>query len=134
MSFEIRSVIHFCYLRKLSCDDCLIQINEAYGIGTISFSTARRWHIAFASSKTILDANDRVRRWANASISMRVQEILMDKSFVSTRYITKKPEQPRAGVLNCLHEEFGLDRIKFHWVRYELSENKVDRVKIAKVF
>jgi hypothetical protein len=45
---------------------------------------------------------------------MCVQEILMDKSFVSTRYITEKPKQPRAAVLKYLHEEFGLDIIKFH--------------------
>jgi hypothetical protein len=77
---EIRSVKHLCYLRRLSRDDCLIQINDVYGPGMISLSTVRRWCIAFTSGKITLDGNDRPGRPVNASISICAQGILMDES------------------------------------------------------
>jgi hypothetical protein len=36
---EIRSGIHFCYLWKLSRDDCITLINEAHGPGMIWLPT-----------------------------------------------------------------------------------------------
>jgi hypothetical protein len=121
MSFEIRSLFHFSDLRKLSYNDCLTQINEAYGPGMILLSTVRRWYIAFASSKTTLDNDDEFGRPVNAKNSMYVQGILMNKPFVSARYIVEKPEQSRAAILKCFQEELGLRKIKFCWVPHELS-------------
>jgi hypothetical protein len=41
MPLEIPLVIPFCSLRKLFYDDCLTQINRAYGPDTVSLSKAR---------------------------------------------------------------------------------------------
>jgi hypothetical protein len=121
---EICSVKHFCYLRRLSRDDCLIQINDVYGLGTISLSTVRRWCIAFISGETTLDGDDRPGRPVNASISICAQRILMDEPFTSARYIAEKLEQPRTAVIKYLREELELRKIKFRWMPHELSEKQ----------
>jgi hypothetical protein len=113
MSLEIRSAVHFWNIRKLSHDDCLGQINEPYGPGRISLSAVRQCYIAFGSGKTALYDNNLSGRPVKASISMSVQEILINAPFATARHITENPEQLKAALLKCLYEELGLRKIKF---------------------
>jgi hypothetical protein len=66
MLLDTPSVIHFCHRRQLSRNDHLIHINEAFGPGTISLFTVRRWSVAFASGKSsltiMIDPQDRSRQ------------------------------------------------------------------------
>jgi hypothetical protein len=129
---EIHSVVHFCYLQKLSRDDCFTQINEAHRPATISLSTGR-WHAAFASGKTKLDDDSQPGRPVNESISMCLQRILLDEPLAFTRDIAEKLEEPRASVLKCLIEGHGLQKMKFRRPPRAMSQKSSgDRVILGK--
>ena len=55
MDIEIRSVIHYFFLRKYCAASTAAMIDSAYGAGTITPNGVRYWYKQFESGRTDLE-------------------------------------------------------------------------------
>jgi hypothetical protein len=68
INLEIRAVIQFFDLRGRFRANYFSEMAQAYGQCSVSLSTIRRWHLAFAAGETTLDGDLRPGISLNPSI------------------------------------------------------------------
>ena len=133
MDIEIRSVIHYFFLRKYCAASTAAMIDSAYGAGTITPNGVRYWYKQFESGRTDLeDAYRSGRPCLNIDPNV-VRSILEDYPFASARYIAEKVNVSCGKIISMLKLELGLTKKHSRWVPHFLSpEQKSLRVECSR--
>ena len=133
MNEEFRSVIHFCWLRQLSPQETLKEMEEAYGESCPSDSMIYKWYHEFDEGRINLNDLPRQGRPLIFEKRVAVQNFVEQFPSSSCQYIAMMLGMSRTTVKKILVNELHLKKLHFHWVPYELtSQQKATRVNKSK--
>lgn len=133
MDSEIRSVIHFFFLREYSAASTAALINSVYGERSITPNGVRYWYKEFSNGrKELADASRTGRPRLNIDPNA-VKSILDEYPFASARYIAEELHVSCGKIISMLKLELGLTKKHSRWVPHLLNDSqKKLRVECSK--
>lgn len=133
MEVELRSVIHYCYLRKLDPKDAEVEINSTYGGKMCHIKTIRNWYKRFDEGRTDLSDLPRSGRPVDNTCLGPIKELLENQPFISAKAMSYILGIPKSTLLLKLHNELNLVKVNLRWVPHTLSPiQKQQRIDISK--
>lgn len=130
---EYRCVVHFCYLRKLTPQLILEQMEEAYGSGCVSISFIYKWIDQFRNGRETISDLPRAGRPLSLEKVDAIKDFIEDNPSASCRCIAKVLLIDKNTVKKIIIEQLHLKRLLIKWVPHQLTnEHKHKRVTFAK--
>lgn len=124
----LRTVIHYCWLRKLNGAETAKEINKTIGDKTVSERTCQRWIKEFDSGNFNIDDKERTGR---PSLDVDIKAHLMDFPRATSRQIANHFDMSKTAVCDHMHK-LGLQYMSCNWVPCLLSDaNKLKRLRIC---
>jgi histone-lysine N-methyltransferase SETMAR len=127
---DVRKIINYCFLRRLSPMDALKEICATYGSDFVSLSTVKRWYRKFKSGEENFEDAQRSGR-PSKSLDDKIEEQLAINKRATTREIAQEIGESHETVWRHLLK-MGKRFLENVWVAHKLSEsNKQSRVEIC---
>ena len=132
MELEIRSVIHYCYLRKMDPLAAETEMKPVYGQQICHLRTIQNLYKRFDEGRKELSDMPRSGRPVDNSILDSIIELLEEEPFISAKRMSEVLEVPKSTLLLKLHNELGFVKVNLRWVPHLLTEeNKQQRVDLS---
>jgi hypothetical protein len=132
MSVEMRSVLHFLWLKDLTIVEISREVDDVYGQGAPCPRTVQRLVTHFAVGEEGLEDRPRGDRpRSNQNIGLITQR-LIDDPYLLQKAIAKILSIYQATVKRILLEELSLRKVNFKWIPDHLNEGqKQERVRLS---
>lgn len=129
---HVRSIIWYCFMRRLNGSQMSNEINEACGQGTVNERTCRRWIQKFNEGNFDLDDAERSGRPSlDEDFDAGVKDYLNIFPRASVAEIATAMGHSQSTVWGHM-KKIGLKYLSCKWVPHELSEaNKESRIRIC---
>lgn len=132
MDLEIRSVIHYCYLRGMDPLAAEAEMKPVYCKQMCHLKTIRNWYKRFDEGISELSDMPRSGRPVNNSILESIKDLLEEEPFISAKRMCEVLNIPKSTLLLKLHNELGLVKVNLRWIPHTLTEeNKKQRVELS---
>lgn len=133
MNVEFRGVIHFCWLRRLSPQETLTEMTDAYRQDCPSLPMIYKWYKEFEHGRKNLNDLPRVGRPISQEIRNHIKRFIDNFPSSSARYIALMLDISRETVKKVLIEELHYKKLHFRWVPHDLNESqKLNRCEQSK--
>lgn len=132
MEIEIRSVLHYFFLKGRPPASTHAEVTSVYGAGSISYSGVRYWYQQFRDGRTCLETASRTGRPCDNEKVDQIKELLQDMPFASAHAISSLLVMSRKQVTRILKLELGLTKKNARWIPHFLNdEQKAERVRLS---
>jgi hypothetical protein len=132
MSFEMRSVIDFLWLKNLTIAEISRELDEVYGHGALCVKTVQRLVARFAAGEEGLEIRPRSGRPRSDGNIGLITQILVDDPYLSQKAIAWILSIHPTTVERILLEELSLRKVNFKWIPHHLNERqKQERARLS---
>lgn len=123
---EYRAVVHFLFLKGLNNASILQELEDVYGQGCVTIFFVKKWTNMFSNGRESVEDLPRAGRPKIDGLVPRIQEILDEVPFISTKQLSLALGHHHATVKKVMIEEMGLKKVNFKWIPHKLTERNTD--------
>ena len=132
MNPELRYVIHYCFLRKLTGDETLCEMEKAYGRNAPSRASIFNWFKKFKDGKKDIDDAPRSGKPQNQEYKLLILDALEKEPHASTIRLEDITGINKSTIWNILTDQMHYKLYISKWIPYPIREDiKEKRVKMA---
>ena len=124
MEIEIRSVIHFLFLKGHSNKEIHKEIILVYGNVVIKLMTVQKWTKRFGEGDYSLDDKPRGDRLVKNELVDKIKNMLKEEPYLSKKKIVSFLELSTGIVSRILRNELGLNKVNFRWIPHTLNDHQ----------
>jgi len=133
MQVELRSVIHFLYLKDFKTTDILLELEHVYGEASVTLRAVQQWVKAFQEGRTELNDLPRPGRPRDPTNIAKIRDLIQENPFLSQKKICQILGIHHQTARRIIEEDLQFRRINFRWIPHSLdSSQKASRVRVAK--
>jgi hypothetical protein len=132
MSVEMRSVIHFLWLKNLTIAEISREVDDVYGQGAPCLRIVQRLVAGFATGEDGLEDRARSDRPRSDQTIGLIAQLHVDDPYLSQKVIAGILSIHRTTLKLILLEELSLGKVNFKEIPHHLNEGqKQERVRLS---